>query len=657
MTRARLILTFVVGLGCWARPAAVNAQSPDSLLGFNALDSLLNTPISSAAKYRQTARDAAASVTIITAEDIRRYGYRSLVEVLASVRGFYTTNDRTSVSVGVRGFSRPDANNSRILLLIDGHSLNENLYNGAPFTAEPTLDIGIVERLEIVRGPASALYGSGAMLAVVNVVTKSGAAVDGLRISGEVGSLGARSTNATFGREFSWGGDVLVTGSWTDVSGTDLYFPEYDSPLTNSGVAEDLNWTKSYGVFGRARFRDLRFAAGATSLKKGIPTGAFGGTFNDPAAQVQTRRLSGEVVFDHDVGAGQNLLLRGYYDYSQLHQTIPLVTRGRVEGINEGQWVGAEAQFRWDVTPWNRVKVGAEYRNHFQAEYFASDSLAVHVDGDYPSSLVSVYATDELQIRPNLALTVGFRLDDYSTVGSSLTPRGAVVYHPGKSTTLKVLYGQAFRAPNPFEFDLEPDSFITRNTALRPERIRTAELIWEQRLTRGFFGTVAVYEYHMEDLIERTVDPTTGLQRFETVQHVDARGFELGINARSVNGLSGYASYVYQVARDVATETLTNSPRHQFRAGASAQLSHGVGAAVSLAYDHDRGTVQGGTTESYFLGNVTLSKTAWRDRLRLSVQVRNVLDTEYQTPAGFTHRQQGITQDGRTVRVRADIKY
>lgn len=657
MNKAGILPGLAVVLSCLAGAEPALAQRQDSTLGTHALDSLLSIPINGAAKYQQTAREVAASATIITADDIERFGYQTLGEVLATVRGFYTTNDRSHVSVGVRGFSRPDANNSRILLLLDGHSLNENLYNGAPINSEPALDLRIFERIEIVRGPASALYGSNAMLAVVNLVTKKGRSVDGFRARAEVGSHGARNGTATFGRQFSWGGDVLVSGSWTDVRGPDLYFPEYDDPSTNNGVAEDLDWTKSYGLYGVVRFRDFKVAAGGTYRDKGIPTGAFGGTFNDPAAHALTRRGGVELEFARDVGAGQNVRLSGYYDYSSLHQTIPLPVRGHVLGRNEGRWVGFEGQYRWDVTAGNRIKVGVEYRNHFQAEYFASDSLAVHVDGDYPSRLVSAYALDELQIRPNLALTVGMRFDDYSTVGSSLTPRGALVYYPGRSTTLKLLYGEAFRAPNPFEFNLEADSFITRNASLRPERIRTAELVWEQRLAPGFFGTVSVYEYHMSDLIERTVDPATGLQRFENVQHVDARGLEVGINARFRNGLTGYASYVFQKAGDVERGELSNSPQHQVRAGGFARLAGGIGAAVSFAYDHDRRTVRGGMTESYLLGNLTLSKNTLNDHLCFAVQVRNMFDTTYRTPAGFTYRQDGIVQDRRTVRVRVDVNF
>ena len=113
-------------------------------------------------------------MTIVTAEDIRTFGWRTLAEALTSVRGFYTTNDRNYTYVGVRGFGRPSDYNNRVLVLVNGHRFNDNVYDQALVGNEFPIDLALVERIEIIRGPGSALYGTSAFFAVINVVAASG---------------------------------------------------------------------------------------------------------------------------------------------------------------------------------------------------------------------------------------------------------------------------------------------------------------------------------------------------------------------------------------------------------------------------------------------------------------------------------------------------
>jgi iron complex outermembrane receptor protein len=127
-----------------------------------------------ASKYEQKVTEAPSSVSIITSSEIKKYGYRTLADILRSVRSFYITYDRNYSYVGVRGFGRPGDYNSRILLLIDGHRTNDNIYNQAFVGAEAIIDVDLIERVEVIRGPGSSLYGSNAFFAVINVITRRG---------------------------------------------------------------------------------------------------------------------------------------------------------------------------------------------------------------------------------------------------------------------------------------------------------------------------------------------------------------------------------------------------------------------------------------------------------------------------------------------------
>ena len=161
-----------------------------------------------ASERLQPVTEAPASVTFITAQEIARFGYRSLADILRSVRGMYVTDDRNFSYVGMRGFGKPGDYNSRILLLINGHRVNDNVFGQAEIGAEFGLDPAMFERVEIIRGPASSLYGDSAFFAVVNVITRTGASLNGGSITVEAGTLGAQLVRASAGHVLANGVDI-----------------------------------------------------------------------------------------------------------------------------------------------------------------------------------------------------------------------------------------------------------------------------------------------------------------------------------------------------------------------------------------------------------------------------------------------------------------
>lgn len=189
-----------------ASPALCQSALPE--LSIEDLMKLDAGQVFGASERLQPVTEAPASVSFVTAQEIERYGWRTLAEILRSVRGLYVTNDRNFSLIGTRGFAKPGDYNSRILLLVNGHRVNDNVFGQAEIGAEFGLDPAMFERVEIIRGPASSLYGDSAFFAVVNVITRTGASLDGVSLALDAGTLGTQLARAAAGRRFANGVDA-----------------------------------------------------------------------------------------------------------------------------------------------------------------------------------------------------------------------------------------------------------------------------------------------------------------------------------------------------------------------------------------------------------------------------------------------------------------
>jgi outer membrane cobalamin receptor len=188
-----ILITVVVVLTaiCLGTAPAQGADTVDALLNLT-LEDLMGIEVktvSGASRFEQKETEAPANVTVITADDIKQYGYRTLAEILQRVTGLYTSYDRNYAYLGVRGFMRPGDYNTRFLLLVDGLRMNDNIYGSASIGTEFILDVDLIDRVETILGPSSSLYGSSAFLGIINIITRPAGSFGGVELSGEGGEL------------------------------------------------------------------------------------------------------------------------------------------------------------------------------------------------------------------------------------------------------------------------------------------------------------------------------------------------------------------------------------------------------------------------------------------------------------------------------------
>src|ERR1700687_789070 len=312
---AAIMLSFLLLLS--TTPALPQNQDDHPNLLEMRLEDLMSINMDSvygASGFKQKVTEAPASVTIITSDEIQRYGYRTLADILRNVRGFYVGYDRNYSYLGVRGYGLPGDYNSRITLLIDGHRLNDNIYEGALIGTEFPIDVDLIDRVEVIRGPNSSLYVASAFLGVINIITKRGHELQKVSVASNVASYGTYQGRVSYGNKFSNGLEVLLSGSWYDSHGQDqLFFKEFDNPANNNGIAVNADEDGFRQLLANVSLGRFTLHGVFGSRDKRIPTAPFGTVFNVTGTHTIDARGYLDLQYDGKL-AGWNLNNRIFYD-------------------------------------------------------------------------------------------------------------------------------------------------------------------------------------------------------------------------------------------------------------------------------------------------------------------------------------------------------
>ena len=652
---ARLLLCASLIAAATAAVAPARAASDLTALS---LEQLLDMTVVGASKYEQKQTEVAAAVRIITRDDIRTFGWRTLNDALASLPGMYGTYDRQYQYIGMRGFGLPGDYNTRVLVMVDGNRVNEPVYDGGPTDTSFPLDMGLVQRIEFIPGPGGAVYGQNAMLGVVNVITRSGADMGGAELAAGAQSLQKlHEGRATWGGKLDNGVDFAMSVSGLGAKGQDLFF-DYGAAGV-SGMAHGLDGERAYQVFAKASRGpwSLQFLSG--DRRKNDPTGSY---LSDPMvegnyqrdrytlaqAQLQESYLDQKLQLQARVFAGQ-------FQYGSI-----LNYGTQFSFPATGDWHGIELRTLYLGIGGHKLMLGMEWQNNARVDQSSLDlaNPANNLSISSPGTRTGIYAQDEWRIADTLTATLGLRIDHNSSTGSQTSPRAALIWQATPKTTIKALYGRAHRAPNSTERDFVDGLAQVANPALKSEGIDTLEMVADHRVGSDLQLHASVYQWSMQDLITLGIDPVSSLAQYQADGDVKARGAEIAADKTWPWGGRLRSSIAVQHVRSDAGAKLLNSPQLLGKLNFSAPLPvAGLRMGYELRYDSARLTVNGSATGGYAVSNLRLSTDKLTKGLEVGLTVRNLFDKRYAHPGSNTNWQNTLQQDGRSVAMDAQLRF
>ncbi len=451
--------------------------------------------VRAASKSLLSVDEAPASVTVITREELQSFGYQTLADAVQAVRGLFLSNDRIYTYIGIRGFSPAGDLNTRIAILWDGHLMND-VWAGQGFSARDLdVDLAEIDRIEVVRGPGSALYGTGALFAAINCVPRDVVKNRNVETTFAAGGQGGISARAT-GSIDATAASVLLSVAGFTSKGAEV------SDFGTQGIVNGLDGERSIGSSMRAKARGFTLTAKWNQRRKEIPNSAGGATFGLAGTKYVDARGFVELRYEKDFGRA-SFAARASYDASRFRGTYAIAEPQEPtrfdQDIGGGDWLGLELRSRIRLFGDNQLTVGFEGQGSqlFQNSYNIQ-SMSEPVDVRH-RQLLSAYLLDEWRIHPRLFVQAGVRVDKYLDLGAvPISPRLGVVGKPYSKGLTKLVAGQAFRAPNVYELYFSDNLRSIRAAgALQPETITTFEaehshdLSQELRVTAsGFYNVI-----------------------------------------------------------------------------------------------------------------------------------------------------------------------
>ncbi len=591
-------------------------------------------------RHMQKVGTAPSVVTVITAEQMKNMGARNLLDVLRIVPGLAVYIARYGQGeIAVRGIRT--SGTEKVRVMVDGHNIAE-CFMGSAMTLNDDLELDNVKQVEVVRGPGSALYGENAFVAVINVITKNAQDIDGTLFKIIRGTFDTEKYNVTFGKRVD---KLEVVGALSHMNTDGPRLRVSEDSIGNSGRTnlrkkkEDFNLKLSYDDLV-TRDDKVTLNTKYTQRERADYIGLIG-ALNDET-NMDLFQFFGELSYRHPVGNKTNVLYKFYYD--RFHEDIifEIMPSLYLAPLMTNEAIGFEGQVDYELLPENLLTLGMmqENRKQYGVNLAVSNNKS---DLDYnvkwnkenfQRRIWAVYLQDEWRLPYGFNLTLGGRYDNYSDFGGTFNPRIGLTWQVTQDATLKLLHGQAFRAPNSRELFDRNNTNTKGNPDLKPEKIKTTEASLNYRITPGI-GAGATYFYN--DITNHIVEwpnPTgETVYVFENKDGSEIQGVELELKAALGRDSYLWGNYSYQHGEDKDTgDRLPDIPSQKLTAGLNVGLWKYLNANIYLIAENDFPRAEGDSRDNvpgYYTVNLTLIAKEFFQTLEVRGSVYNLLNKGY----------------------------
>ncbi len=662
--------------------------------------------IEGVSKHAEAPSETPATVTIVSRQEIERYGWRTVADVLnfASI-GYATHNDRRYDFAGGRGLFFHEDFNTRILIMLDGHPLNEPWNNFGGVAREMLVPLDLAERVEIVYGPSSLLYGGYSLYGIVNVVTHTGGSLAGTGVRLAAGTRGTLEGALSFGASGILGNgdetkpagtwDVLVAAGLYDSSGEDLDLPRIDvaypvdfqGGTVWGGPQSGADYERASSAFLFARAGELSILGRTGYREHGAALAPYESVYGSSLESVRDDKDFLEVRWDHPLTSRADFSLRLFQDWYRYEEHDPYADDQTYPGELGYEFVlaaddvdrGAEARMSARLGT-HFVTMGAEYRDRsitqqaydqfFDGRQAAGSLIREEVQG----RLLVAYLQEEWRPSDHITLVAGGNWADTRPGGQKALPRLAVIYKPFQDVALKALYSAGFRPPSVFEASYHDISAQINNPALRSEEMASTELSALWSVTRRVALQAYVFRSVLDDLIQAVTiedpaqaqggvlppsgDPNDLVGFLQYQSAGDVRSVGVGAGARfKTRPLSGYVNVAYAhgklTAMDGTTADLPATSEWLGSGGIS--YEHGPWTVALCARYVGRHSLDPSRQETGAAGGFleANARVAWRARFtyptQFFVDVRNLLDGKGDLSASPIYTPSRVPIEGRQV--------